>query len=227
MKQKNIFIAIIVVVLLTIVYYYSRYQGMLTVTAFNQSKDLIKNFVDTNYSVSITLYLLIAAIVAGVGLPILIFITLIGGYLFGILPGALLTIIGATAGATVYFLIVRYFLGAYLQERYKEKLKKFNHQIHEAGVYYLIILHLIPTTPFFVSNLLAGLTKLSTLKFILGTSIGIIPATLIYSYAGSQLFGLQGDISFVPTLLKLLGALGLLAVIPLVAQHFIQRKKNQ
>ena len=110
-----------------------------------------------------------------------------GGYLFGTFPAIVYVNIGATGGAVLAFLAARYLLGARLQERYRDRLANFNDEMERNGTRYFLTLRLIPVFPFFVVNFLAGLTRVPLGTFSWTTSLGIIPGTAVFAYAGHQL----------------------------------------
>ncbi len=127
---------------------------------------------------------------AALSLPTAIFLTLVGGFLFG-LTGVAYVNIGATLGAVIVFIIVRYLIGESIQKKYAEKLKRFNQEIKNHGPDYLITLRFIFIFPFFVINLLAGLTKVSLFTFFWTTMLGILPGSFAYVYAGFQLVKIE------------------------------------
>ncbi len=186
----------------------------------NQREHLIL-FVQSQYWLSVLTYIgLYIAIVAS-ALPLAALCTVVGGFLFGILPSVLYTNIGATIGATIFFLMVRYAFGSSVQRHYQDKLAWFNEQMDRYGISYLIAIHFVAVIPFFIMNLLIGLTRVSLWTFIWTTSIGVLPGTFVYAFAGSQLatvHTLQDIFSF--KILLAFGLLLLLALVPIAVQHY-------
>ena len=95
--------------------------------------------------------------------------------------------IGATLGATISFLIARYIFKKIIHDHFGPKLQTFNHELQEYGHLYLLGLHFFPITPFFILNLLAGVTHVSLWTFVWTTIVGVSPAFCIYSYFGQGL----------------------------------------
>lgn len=142
-------------------------------------------------------------------------LSLAGGLMFGTLPAAIYINIGATAGASISFLLSRYLFRDWAQQRFHAKLVRFNREVEKNGARYLLSLRLMPLVSFVLVDVLSGMTKIPVKTFIWTTSVGILPASLIYSYAGSRLRYIQspGDILSARVLI----ALGLLALMPVLA----------
>ena len=110
------------------------------------------------------------------------------GLFFGVVPGLIFAVTGLTLGAVIAFLVSRFVLGSWVQERYRTLLASFNEEIQRHGHFYLITLRVVPVLPFFLVNILAGLTEEFSLKrFAASTSIGLMPASFVYSFAGRRL----------------------------------------
>lgn len=181
-------------------------------------------FVAKNYVLSVFLYILFYITIISLSLPAAMLTTVAGGYLFGIVPGAVYANIGATLGATVSFLTVRHLIGKYIQDRYKEKLAGFNAAMKEDGILYLLAVHLIAVIPFFVINMLAGLTDIPLWTFMWTTSLGILPGSLVYTFAGRQLHTINSvhDI-FSPGVLTAFALLTLLSLLPIIIKRIRAR----
>ena len=160
---------------------------LLTLENLQKNRDALVAYVRGHGPSSIALYILIYTAAIALNLPGGAVLTLAGGFLFGTLPAVLYVNIGATAGAVLAFLSARYLLGARLQETYRDRLEKFNREMERNGTRYLLTLRLIPVFPFFVVNFLAGLTQVPLSTFSWTTSLGIIPGTAVFAYAGHQL----------------------------------------
>jgi uncharacterized membrane protein YdjX (TVP38/TMEM64 family) len=150
-------------------------------------------------------------------------LTIIGGFLFGGIPGTILATIAGTIGCTLSFLMFRYFFGKKVQEKYGHRLEKFNKNIEHYGTIYILMVQLIGIIPFFVINILASFTKIHLHTFVWTTAIGIIPINFIYAYTGKQL----GSINSFKEILSpnVLLAFGLLALLCLISV-FIKRHKE-
>jgi uncharacterized membrane protein YdjX (TVP38/TMEM64 family) len=173
--------------------------------------------VQDSYLQSVLLFIGIYILVTGFSIPGAAVMTLAGGYLFGVILGALYVNVGATMGAFLAFLAARFILGNWIHERYGDRLARFNREIHENGYSYLLTLRLIPIFPFFMINFFAGLTAIPSRTFLWTTSLGIIPGSLVYAFAGRQLATVTsvGDI-FSINMLAAFVLLGLFALLPVV-----------
>ncbi|NJL59874.1 MAG: TVP38/TMEM64 family protein [Desulfobacteraceae bacterium] len=110
-------------------------------------------------------FILIYIVSVALSIPGATLLTLIGGFLFGKWWGTLYVNVGATSGAMLAFLLSRYLLGETLQQKYDRQLKTMNHELEKNGVWYILSLRLLPVFPFFLINLVAGLTRISSRDF--------------------------------------------------------------
>jgi pyruvate/2-oxoglutarate dehydrogenase complex dihydrolipoamide dehydrogenase (E3) component/uncharacterized membrane protein YdjX (TVP38/TMEM64 family) len=163
-------------------------------------------------------YFVIYVIVTALSIPGAVIMTLAGGALFGLLTGTLLVSFASTLGATLAFLVARFLAREPLQARYSERLKKIDAGIDRDGGFYLFTLRLVPVFPFFLINLLAGLTSLKTFTFFWVSQLGMLPGTIVYVFAGTQLARIDsaGDI-LSP---GLIAAFVLLGTLPLLTRWF-------
>ncbi|MDP3424642.1 MAG: FAD-dependent oxidoreductase [Burkholderiaceae bacterium] len=153
-------------------------------------------------------------------------LTLAGGAVFGLGWGLLLVSFASSLGATLAFLAARFVLRDSLQARFGNRLAEINRGIEKDGAFYLFTLRLIPVVPFFVINLVMGLTRMRAATFYWVSQVGMLAGTAVYVNAGTQLAqldSLQGILS--P---GLLGSFVLLGVFPLLARKLVaavQRRK--
>ncbi len=166
--------------------------GLLSFETLHENRMKLDEYVSNHYFKSVLTYIAVYIIVIAVNLPGAGVMTLSGGVLFGILPAMLYVNIAATIGGSVAFLISRNFFGVFIQERFGEKLNKFNKDIDRYGKNYLLTMRLIPIFPFFFVNIAAGLTKVSLMTFIWTTSLGTIPGTFAYVFAGHNISNIAG-----------------------------------
>lgn len=148
-------------------------------------------FVHDFYVVAVGSYIVCYMLATVFSIPGSSMFTLAGGFLFGIWPGIVYALVAATSGATVLFLISRYYIGSWVQQRYADNLLDFNREIETYGHYYLLVVRLIALLPFCIVNIISGLTLLPITTYIWVTFVGLIPVCLIYTYAGKQLSQLQ------------------------------------
>jgi uncharacterized membrane protein YdjX (TVP38/TMEM64 family) len=180
-------------------------------------KDQLAVYVNENYVLTIIIFLSIYILSVAFLIPISTILTLAGGFLFGSIEGTLFVNIGATIGAGCAFMFARYIFGAKLQEKYSTQLEKFNKELSENKYQYLFSLRFLPIFPFFLVNFLAGLTKVDFKTFIITTSLGIIPGSFVYTFAGSKLSSINNlsDI-FSKEILYAFLLLGFLTLLPII-----------
>ena len=171
-------------------------------------------------------YFVLYVAVASLSLPGAAILTLAGGGIFGLGWGLLLVSFASSIGATVSFLVARFVLRDSVQAKFGARLADINKGIARDGALYLFSLRLIPVVPFFVINLLMGLTKLRTRTFYAVSQLGMLAGTAVYVNAGTQLAAIASlkDIASP----RLLGAFVLLGIFPLIAKaamNFIQKRK--
>ena len=159
-------------------------------------------------------YFALYVLVTALSIPGAAVMTLAGGALFGLLAGTILVSFASTIGATLAFLVARFVLREPLEARFGERLKKIDAGIDRDGGFYLFTLRLVPLFPFWAINLLAGLTSLRTLTFFWVSQLGMLPGTIAYVFAGTQLARIDspGDV-LSP---GLIGAFVLLGLLPLL-----------
>ena len=125
-------------------------------------------------------------IVTALSLPGALIMTLAGGALFGLIYGTIMVSFASSIGATLAFLVSRYFFRDTVQNRYGGKLKTINDGIKRDGVFYLFTLRLVPVFPFFLINLIMGLTPIRATSFYWVSQAGMLVGTIIYVNAGTQ-----------------------------------------
>lgn len=130
-------------------------------------------------------------LVTGLSLPGAAVLTLAGGAVFGLGLGTLLVSFASSAGATIAFLLARTLLRQPVQQRFGARLAPIEAGLRRDGVLYLLSLRLVPVVPFFLVNVVMGLTPLPTRSFYLASQIGMLPGTLVYVNAGTQLAQLR------------------------------------
>ncbi|MGI9471986.1 MAG: TVP38/TMEM64 family protein [Rubripirellula sp.] len=172
---------------------------------------------------------LVYVIVTGLSLPGAAALTLTYGWYFGFTPTLILVSFASTAGATIAFMTSRYLLRDSVQSRFGPRLQSFNEHLEEEGAFYLFTLRLIPVVPFFVINLVMGLTPIKARTFWWVSQIGMFPGTAVYVYAGSSVPNLgelaehgAGAIFSPIQLLQLFIAFALLGLFPLIVKQVLK-----
>ena len=164
--------------------------------------------------------------VAALSLPGAVVLTLTAGALFGLLWGTVIVSFASSIGATLAFLVSRYLFRDAIQDRFGDRLSAINNGMAKDGVFYLFTLRLVPLFPFFIVNLLMGLTPIRTSSYYWVSQVGMLAGTLVYVNAGTQLAKISGLSSIVSP--GLLISFTLLGIFPLLAKwflHYLQRRR--
>ncbi len=169
---------------------------------------------------TMALYFALYVLVAATSLPGAAILTLAGGALFGLLIGVLLISFASSIGALLAFLSSRYLLRDWVQNRFRQKLAAINAGMDRDGTMYLFMLRLVPLFPFFVVNLLMGLTKIRPVRFYWVSQVGMLAGTIVYVNAGTQLAGVDSLSGILSP--ELIGSFILLGVFPLLARRTVQ-----
>ncbi|OQW36048.1 MAG: dihydrolipoamide dehydrogenase [Nitrospira sp. SG-bin2] len=196
----------------------------LSLDALKQNRDQLLAFTESNYAVSVGIFILTYIVVTGLSLPGAVILTLAGGFVFGGVIGTLFVNLGATTGATLAFLAARYLLRDWVEQKFGRWIEPVQQGFAKNAFSYLLTLRLIPLFPFFVVNLVSGLTRVNVGTYVAATAIGIIPGSFVYAYAGRQL----GTISSLkeiasPNVIGAFVLLGLLALAPIVYKKFLEK----
>lgn len=152
-----------------------------------------------------------------------VMMTLIAGAIFGFIKGIILVSFSSTIGASLVFLISRYLLRDFVKEKFQKSIKTIDAGLEKDGSFYLFTIRLLPIFPFFLVNLLMGLTNFSLKKYYLISQLGMLPGTLAYLNAGfqlSQLESLKGILSF-----NILISFAVLGFLPLISKRLIEKLK--
>jgi uncharacterized membrane protein YdjX (TVP38/TMEM64 family) len=198
--------------------------GLLSLDTLRTHREALAGWVGANAVVAGLAYVAAYVTAVAFSLPGAVFLTLAGGFLFGAVAGTLLTVTGATIGATLVFVFARAILGANALDRFGAPAARLADGIRRNAASYLLVLRLVPLFPFFLVNLVPAFVGVALPTYVATTFVGIIPGTAVFSLAGAGLGALldQGDAITPATILTpkiLAGLLGLaalsLAAIPL------------
>jgi len=196
----------------------------LTLDSLKANRDFLLNYTASNYVLAVAVFILVYILQTTFSLPGGAILTLAGGFLFGSVMGTLIVNIGATAGATLAFLAARYLLRDWVESKFGDRLGPIQEGFSQNAFSYLMTLRLIPAFPFFLVNLVSGLTRVKLGTYMLATSLGIIPGSFVFAFAGRQLGSINslGEIASPPVLLAFT-LLGLLALMPMVYRKWTSR----
>ena len=195
--------------------------------ALKANRDDLLAYTNANFAVAVILYVAVYILQTGFSLPGGALMTLTGGFLFGSVLGTIFVNIGATTGATLAFLAARYVLRDWVERKFGKRIEPIQVGFAQNAFSYLLTLRLIPAFPFFLVNLVSGLTRIPLGTYVIATSIGIIPGSFVYAFAGRQLGSINSLAEIAsPPVLMAFTFLGLLALVPIVHRKFVERKKT-
>lgn len=159
----------------------------LTLTHIKESQNKFALLYSEHRLMVILGYAAIYVLTASLSLPGAAVLTLAGGALFGLWIGLLIVSVASTVGATLAFIVSRFILRDWVQTKFGNMLGTVNTGIEKEGALYLFTLRLIPIVPFWLINLLMGLTKMSLPRFFWVSQLGMLPGTIVYVNAGKEL----------------------------------------
>ena len=224
MKKNKVFLLLALLVL--VVTYFALDAGRFVSLAFiQQSQSALENRYAQHPWQVIAAYFVIYVMVTALSFPGAVLLTLVGGAVFGLWWGTLIVSFASSIGATLAFWAARFVLRDSLEARFGPRLAEFNRGLETQGAFYLFSLRLVPLVPFFVINLLMGLTQMKTVTYYGVSQIGMLAGTAVYVNAGTQLArleSLQGILS--PAVL---GSFILLGLFPLLARSLTRLLKTR
>ncbi|TAL09868.1 MAG: TVP38/TMEM64 family protein [Nitrospirae bacterium] len=206
-------------------FFYFDLTQYLSLGALKANRDSLLAYTDAHYSSAVALFIGAYILQTAFSLPGAAIFTLAGGLLFGSVVGTLYVNIAATAGATLAFLAARYLLRDWVERKFGDRLGPIQNGFARNAFSYLVTLRLIPVFPFFLINLVSGLTRIRLGAYVLATALGTIPGTFVYANAGRQLGTINslGEIAS-PRVLGAFALLGLLALAPILYRKFAGRQ---
>ena len=218
MSKSKVFL-IIILVALTAAFFIFDLGQYFTLDYLKSEKDHFINLYQQDKLTTIAIYMLIYISVTALSLPGAVIMTLAGGAVFGLAEGAVIISFASTIGATLAFLVARFVLRESVQQKFGDKLKAINEGIEKEGAFYLFTLRLIPAFPFFMINLVMGVTQIKVRQFFLVSQIGMLPGTIVFVNAGSQLASLDSLAGILSPVMLL--SFAMLGIFPLIAKKTI------
>ena len=231
-----------VAVVLAGVAFYTFGRDGLSLEAMVRHRAEIDGFVAAHRAFAVLIYIGVYIVAVALSVPGAIFLTVCGGFLFGLPAGAAAAAVGATIGATIIFLVARTALGEALLRRAGPRVAKLAQGFRDDAFSYLLFLRLVPAFPFFLVNIVPAFAGVRLLPFVTATALGVIPGSVAYAFAGTGLdsviamqkqvydaclaagrvdcqFAFDAKDILTPQLLGALVALGLLALVPVVVRR--------
>ncbi|WP_227814131.1 FAD-dependent oxidoreductase [Nitrogeniibacter aestuarii] len=214
---------ILVLALLIASYFIFDLGRFFSLDYFKAQQAAIEAYRAENPVLTAGLFFLIYVVVTALSFPGAAVLTLVAGAIFGLWWGVLIVSFASSIGATLAFLASRFLLRDWVQKRFGDRLKAINAGVEKEGGFYLFTLRLVPAFPFFVINLVMGLTPIRTTTFYWVSQLGMLAGTLVYVNAGTQL----GQIESLAGILSpgLVGSFVLLGIFPLIAKRIVATVK--
>ena len=217
-KQRiGIVIGVIVLIALFKILHLDRYLSLSYLRASQESFAILY---EQHRVMVIGTYMLIYILVAALSLPGAAVMTLAGGGLFGLLVGTVAVSFASTIGATVACFFSRFLLRDWVQNKFGDKLETINRGIENEGAFYLFTMRLIPAFPFFVINVVMGLTKMPFFTFYWVSQVGMLAGTVVYVNAGKELAGIDSLSGILSP--RLLISFAILGIFPITVKKLME-----
>ena len=219
MNYKKLALVAFIGVLIGLYVHYDLGQ-YLSLQSLKSQQAAIEAFRTGNPLLSIAGYFVVYVIVTALSFPGAALLTLAGGAVFGLLGGTVIVSFASTLGATLAFLMSRFLLRDWVAGRFGQRLAAIDAGVRREGGFYLFTLRLVPAFPFFLVNLLMGLTAMKTWTYFWVSQIGMLAGTVVYVNAGTQLAKLDSLSGILSP--GLLGSFVLLGIFPLIARKLVE-----
>lgn len=208
-------------------FFYFDLDRYLSLETLKANRDALLAYTQRHYETAALTFIGIYIVQTALSLPGGAILTLAGGFLFGVVMGTVFVNIGATIGATLAFLAARYVLRDWVERTFGDRLAPIQAGFAQHAFHYLLTLRLIPIFPFFLVNLVSGLTRISLITYVSATAIGIIPGSFVYAYAGRQL-GTINSLSEIasPQVLLAFTLLGVFALLPVLYRKVMAQRSQ-
>jgi uncharacterized membrane protein YdjX (TVP38/TMEM64 family) len=208
-------------------FFYFDLKQYLSLESLKRNRDGLLAYTDQHYTASVAIYIVLYCLQTTFSLPGATIFTLAGGFLFGSVLGTLYVNVAATSGATLAFLASRYLMRDWVERTFGNRLGPIQEGFAKNAFSYLLMLRLVPLFPFFLVNLVSGLTRISVGTYVLATAVGIVPASFVFANAGRQLGSIQSLSEIAsPRVLGAFALLGLLSLVPVFYRR-LSRSPNQ
>tara|TARA_B110000438_G_scaffold302674_1_gene361126 strand:+ start:262 stop:2439 length:2178 start_codon:yes stop_codon:yes gene_type:complete len=221
---KKILLVVIAVSLVALFFHYDLNQ-LLTLEGLKGSMDQFGEWREQSPILIIGGFFALYVLVAALSLPGAAILTLAAGALFGLVEGFIIVSFASSIGALLAFLVSRYLLRESIKKKFPERLKAIDEGVQREGAFYLFTLRLVPVFPFFLVNLLMGVTGIKAWTFYWVSQLGMLAGTVVYVNAGTQL----ADIESLSGILspKLIFSFVLLGLLPLIGKAIVNKIKQR
>jgi len=219
MRQGRVIVLVVVALLVGAFFAFGGHHA-LSFDNIKAQQASIQALFEANPWTTACVFFLAYVAVTGLSLPGAALMTLIAGAIFGLGWGTLIVSFASSAGATLAFVVSRFLLRDWVQARFGHQLRSINDGVAREGGFYLFTLRLIPAVPFFVINLVMGLTPMGTWRFYWVSQLGMLAGTIVYVNAGTQLAAIDSPMGILSP--GLIGAFVLLGIFPLIAKRAVE-----
>ncbi|NLS11302.1 TVP38/TMEM64 family protein [Vibrio sp. SM6] len=202
-----------------------QFGHLFTLEFAKAQQQALSSYINNHFALAAFAYFLLYIAITAFSIPGAAVVTLLGAALFGFWTSLVLVSFASTIGATCAFLSSRYVLRDWVQRRFQDKLHTINQGVEREGSFYLLSLRLIPVFPFFLINLLMGLTPMSAMRFYVTSQLGMLPGTAVYLNAGTQLAHIDSLAGIVSP--AVLASFALLGLFPLVLKWVMNKLRPQ
>ena len=217
--MRNRIILVGVIAVLIALFFYFDLSQYASLEALKAQQAQLDTFNQNNPWLLMVSFFLLYVALAGLSLPGAVIFTMAGGAIFGLTKGLLLVSFASSIGATLAFLSARFLFRDAIQNKFGDKLTSINNNIEKDGAFYLFTIRLVPVFPFFLVNLVMGLTKLKTGVFYIVSQHGMLAGTAVFVNAGTQLAKIDSLAGILSP--KLIASFALLGIFPLVAKKLV------
>jgi pyruvate/2-oxoglutarate dehydrogenase complex dihydrolipoamide dehydrogenase (E3) component/uncharacterized membrane protein YdjX (TVP38/TMEM64 family) len=214
-----------IVAVIVIIFYAFDLGHFLTLDYIKEQQQQIEALYLDNKFLTLGLFFILYVFVTGVSLPGATVLTLAAGAMFGLVTGLILVSFASTLGASLAFVISRYLFRESVEARFGSSLKAINQGIEKDGAFYLFALRLVPAFPFFVINLVMGLTPIKLKTFYWVSQLGMLAGTIVYVNAGTQLAQIDSASQILSA--ELILSFVLLAILPFIGKVIVAMMKNR
>lgn len=203
-------------------FYFSGYYQELQLAEVQSNLSFIRRYYELHPIRSLGIFITIYIFITGLSIPGAIVLTLLSGAIFGLIPGTLLVTFCCTAGATISFLLSRYFFKDYVENKFRTQLTRINHKLKHDGNFYFLSLRMVPVSPYVVINLIMGVTSIRLFNYVWMTFVGMLPGNFVYVLAGQEISEIEspGEILTPHVLISLT----LIGILPLLLRKVFPQK---
>lgn len=217
--NKKLIIGLFLVALIVLLA--TQFGQYLTLENAKAQQALLADYIENNFVIASMIYFFAYILITAFSIPGAAVVTLLGAALFGFVTSLILVSFASSIGATLAFLSSRYLLRDWVQSKFGAKLQTINEGVEKDGPFYLFSLRLIPVFPFFLINLLMGLTPISTARYYLFSQLGMLPGTIVFLNAGTQLANIDSLSGIVSP--GVLASFVLLGLFPVIAKWIMKK----